>query len=110
MNTAKGLLERVRAFGPALEGTELVFATDPPPELDVVLCVLHTGVRALLAGKTWWGTTSPKVRVLELNPADPLPAGVALLAVEGDGRWDRLRPDAHLDLPKLFTPDTSPAR
>lgn len=85
MTTAKELLARVRGSGPAVEGVELVFASDLPPELDVVVRVLYTGVRAALTGRRWWGATDGKPRVIELSPLAPIPAGVALLAVEGDG-------------------------
>ncbi|AWM39108.1 hypothetical protein GobsT_26160 [Gemmata obscuriglobus] len=112
MTTATELLARVRGYGPAAEGAELVFATDPPPELDVLLRVLHTGIRAVLTGRRWWGSTDGKPRVVELNPSVPIPADVALLAVEGDGVWDRVRPDARIDFPELFAaPETArPAR
>ncbi len=103
-STADALLAAVRPFGPAVEGAAMVFALDPPAALLPALAVLHTGVRALLAGRRWYGcgldrrTAAPR----PLDPAAPIPAGVALLAVEGDGRWDRLDPAARLDLPALF--------
>lgn len=100
--TARELLAVVRSFGPLVEGTDLTFVTDLPEELDVVLRVLHTGVRAALTGRRWWGSTSEKPRVIELSPADLVPDGVTLLAVEGDERWDRVPIDARLDFPTLF--------
>ncbi len=108
--TARALLDRVQQFGPAVEGNDLTFATDPPPELDAVLCVLHSGVRAVLTTRRWWGSTGEKARVVELNPAAPIPAGIALLTVEGEDVWDRIRPDAPIDLPELFTPNASKTR
>jgi hypothetical protein len=54
--TARELLERVREYGPGVEDGDLVFETEPP-ELDAALRVLHTGVRALLTGRRWWGST-----------------------------------------------------
>jgi len=99
---ARELCDIVRPYCPAAQGAELSFEIDPPLELDVVLRVLHTGVRAVLTGRRWWGSTGTKPRVVELNPAAPIPAGIELLAVEGDDCWDRIRPDAHIDLPKLF--------
>jgi len=106
-NTARGLLSAVQQYGPAVEDGDLTFATDPPPELDAVLRVLHTGVRALLAGRRWWGSTSEKPRVIELNPAEPIPADITLLTVEGDRCWDRIAPDAQIDFPKLFVSVTT---
>lgn len=108
--TARELLDRLEPFGPAVEGTELVFASDPPTELDAVVCVLQTGVRALLTRRPWWGSTSEKPRVIELNPAAPIPAGITLLVVEGDGRWDRIAADAHIDMPDLFAASAGKTR
>jgi hypothetical protein len=108
-STAADLLAAVRPFGPAAEGDELVFAIDPPPELIPRLAVLHTGVRALLTGRRWVATVEggkagrfTRVSVPVLDPNAPLPAGVTLLCVEGDRKWDRLDPAARLDLPDLF--------
>ena len=101
--TARALLALVAAFGPAVEGEELVFAADPPAELAAALRVLHTGVRAALAGRAWWGSaTDGRPRVIELRPDSPVPPGIGLLCVEGDSRWDRVAPDARLDHPPLF--------
>ncbi len=108
--TARELLGLVQQYGPTVEGIDLTFDTDPPPELDAVLSVLHTGVRALLTERRWWGSTSEKPRVIELNLAAPIPAGITLLSVEGDEVWDRLAADAHLDFPQLFIPNTGKAR
>jgi hypothetical protein len=40
--------------------------------------------------------------VVELNPAEPIPADITLLTVEGDACWDRIAPDARVDLSGLF--------
>ena len=45
--TAAGLFALVRPFAPAVEGEELVFAADLPADLEPVVAVLHTGLRAL---------------------------------------------------------------
>ena len=102
--SARDLLSVVEPFGPAVEGTELVFRSDPPAESLAALGVLHTGVRAALTGRRWWGSSSDVPRVVELNPSAPIPAGIALLSVEGDRRWDRIDPAARIDLPHLFAP------
>ena len=107
IHTARDLLTHVRRSGPLVEGNELTFVGDPPPELDALLDLLHTGVRALLTGRCWWGSTTAKPRVIELNPAAPIPHGIELLAVEGDARWDRIPPDARIDFPYLFAPAPS---
>lgn len=101
--TARDLLARLAPFGPAVEGGELVLASDPPADLLAVLRVLHTGVRAALSGRAWWGSTSDgKPRVFELPTDAPVPVGVSLLCAAGDARWDRVPPAARLDLSHLF--------
>lgn len=102
--TARSLLAALESFGVTVEGGELVLAADPPAELVGVLRVLHTGVRALLTGRTWYGCGSERATAAPkpLNPAAPIPAGITLLCVEGDQRWDRIDPAARLDYPSLF--------
>lgn len=102
--TARALLAALAPSGPAAEGEELAFAADPPPEFDAALRVLHTGVRAQLAGRRWVGCDGSTGRVAPLTPAAPIPAGVTLLCVEGDARWDRIDPSARLDLPSAVRP------
>jgi hypothetical protein len=106
--TARDLLAQVRPFDPVVENGELVFDRDPPGDLVPALEVLHTGVRAQLTRRTWWGGTiavGTRPRVITLNPADPIPPGINLLCVEGDGSWDRIHPLARIDHPHLFGPD-----
>ena len=107
--TARDLASALRPFRPMVEEGDLGFDLDPPEALEPVLDVLHSGVRALLSGRRWWATVEggragrfTRVRVVELNPGEQLPAGTTLLSVEGDQRWDRLDPCAHLDHPELF--------
>lgn len=103
--TARDLLALVAPFGPAVEDEELVFAAEPPTNLGPALRALHTGIRAALVGRTWWGaSTAGKPRVIELRADAPIPVGIELLCVAGDSRWDRIAPDAHLDAPHLFAP------
>lgn len=103
--TARDLLARVAPFGPTVEGAELAFATELPPELVVALGVLHTGVRAALSGRAWWGSTADgKPRVVELPTDQLVPSGIGLLCVQGDARWDRIAPAARIDFPHLFAP------
>lgn len=102
--TAAALLAAVRPFGPVADGAALAFDLDPPAELVAALAVLHSGVRALLAGRPWFGCGSDRRTAAprNLDPAAPIPEGMTLLCVEGDPRWDRLDPSARLDLPALF--------
>jgi hypothetical protein len=103
--TAAGLLARVGPFGPTVEGGALVFDLDPPDELLPLLAVLHTGIRAVLTGRTWYGSTvadGGRVWMGELDPSAPIPPRVGLLTVEGDRCWDRIHPAARIDLPELF--------
>jgi len=105
--TVRDLLALVEHLGPEVADSELSFLTDPATELLPVLGVLHTGIRALLAGRCWWGSTTGKPRVVEMNSAAPIPTGITLLAVEGDERWDRISPVARIDLPHLFVIETN---
>lgn len=102
--TARDLCAVLHAYGVMLEGNDLTFVTPLPFELEDAVQVLHTGVRAVLLGRAWWGTATEKARVVELIPAEPVPDDIALLAVASDERWDRVRPDAVLDFPHLFAP------
>lgn len=110
--TARELLARVRYLAPSVEGRELVFAADVPADLLADLTVLHTGVRAVLAGRAWRGSsTDAPARVLVLSSDEPIPEGVGLVCVEGDARWDRIPPDARCDCPHLFAePAPRPTR
>jgi hypothetical protein len=103
--TAHDLFALVKPLGPAVEAEDLVFDVEPPADLDLLLRVLHTGLRALVTGKRWYGCDGTTGRVNELNPGDPIPAGITLLAVQGDRRWDRINPSARLDHPHLFARD-----
>jgi hypothetical protein len=104
--SAAGLLAAVRPFGPEAEGESLAFDLDPPEDLLPALRVLHTGLRAALTDRTWWGcgSTRKTAAARRLDPSAPIPPGITLLAVEGDARWDRIDPAARLDLPHLFGP------
>jgi hypothetical protein len=92
----------LQPHGPAVEAGDLVFDRDPRAEWEPTLRVLHTGVRALLTLRPWWGASSDTPRVIVLNPAAPIPVGITLLCVEGDARWDRIDPAARIDIPQLF--------
>jgi hypothetical protein len=99
-----------------------VFDRPPPAHLAGPLAVLHTGVRALLTGRRWFGldptTGKPcgphpargdgPLAFGALDPTHPLPPAVGLLSVEGDSCWDRLHPLARLDRPELFAPNVAP--
>jgi hypothetical protein len=116
--TAKELLAALTAAGcrPVAEGEDLVFAADPPAELGPYLELLHTGVRAVLTGKRWHGSDrgtggssgpfpargSGPLAFGALDPGALLPPAVGLLTVAGDSRWDRIPPQALLDLPDAF--------
>ena len=104
-STAVELLARVEPFGPAVEGDSLVLDPDLPADLEPALEVLHTGLRAILTGRRWFGSTcsdGKRVMVLELDPSKPIPPRIGLLYVEGDKRWDRIDPAARIELPELF--------
>lgn len=101
-STAAELLQALADYGPIVVEDGLEFALDLPIDLEPVLAVLHTAVRAGLTRKAWLGCSSDTGRVVELSLDAKIPAGITLLAVEGDGAWDRIDPAAHLDHPRLF--------
>ena len=107
--TAVALHTLLVARGFKIEVTDGELLVDPetPPEIDRHLRLLHTGVRALVTGRKWYGSadaTSKKPWVGELSPAKLIPEGVGLLCVAGDpdGQWDRIAPYERLDNPQLF--------
>lgn len=101
---ARGLLAMLGPHNPAVEGRVLALAAALPPAAARLLAVLHTGVRALLAGRIWYGCDGDTGRVHALDPSAPIPWGVSLLCVEGDDRWDRIARAARDELPRLFAP------
>ncbi len=102
--TAADLLAAVAAYRPVVEDGALEFELDPPAGLTRRLRVLHTGVRAALAGRPWYGCGSDRRTAAprEIDPAEPIPDGITLLAVAGDRRWDRVPAGAWADLLELF--------
>ena len=95
ITSSRDLLALVWQYRPVADGSELAFDLDPPEGLVPALSVLHTGVRALLVGRPWWGSSdcnAKRAKVAELNPGGPVPDWCGLLCVEGDPRWDRIHP------------------
>lgn len=78
---------------PAIEGDELVFDRDIPDDLLPFVEVLHTGLRAHLTGKRWFGIDANGRGASRpdgiLSFSELLPEHVRLLSVEGDN-WDRI--------------------
>ena len=106
--TAHQLLDALRAAGVELaaDGIVLDVGGRVPPHLAPLLKVLHTGVRAALTGRMWWGSGSERPRVEAISCNQRFPEWVGLVCVEGDetggGKWDRLPADARIDYPELF--------
>ncbi|MFO0847301.1 MAG: hypothetical protein U0871_01900 [Gemmataceae bacterium] len=100
--TARALLAALADYGPTVIGGGLTFAAAPPPALVAALKTLHTGVRAVLTGRRWFGIdarghgTGPG-RYGALDPAAPIPPDTVLVTVEGDLTWDRLPPSGRPD-------------
>jgi hypothetical protein len=90
--TTRELVALVVPFGPIVKGEDLVFDAEIPTPLEAAMRVLHTGVRAVLTGKSWWGASATNPRVLLLCADMPIPANIDLLCVAGDQRWDRMSP------------------
>jgi hypothetical protein len=110
LTTARDLLFAVESFGPLVLGDELVFSGELSAELEPVLSILHTGVRAQLVKRKWYGCEGETGRVIDLSPAAPILPEITLLCVEGDERWDRIHPAARLDRPELFVPSAPKQR
>jgi hypothetical protein len=62
-----------------------------------------------LTARAWFATLEERrtgrftrLRVVELDPAIPLPPGTTLLCVAGDSRWDRVAPEAKINHAGLF--------
>jgi hypothetical protein len=92
-NTARALFSLVRVFGPDVKDEAFVFDRELPKVLASIVAIVHTGIRAVIAGRQWWGSTNwsagrPRVAVLCLD--SPIPHWRGLLSVEGDTKWDRL--------------------
>jgi len=111
--TAAKLLDALIVAGcnPAIDGLDVTFDREPPPELNRFLDVLLTGVRAQLLDKQWFGIDCATGRFLgkggHLNPAAKLPRNVGLLTV-ANGKaepWDRLSPWVLTDFPDCFDPE-----
>ncbi len=121
--TAEKLLDALIVAGcaPAVDGPDVTFDRDPPPELGRYLDVLLTGVRALLMGNRWHGIDCATGRAVGphplrthgpvafgcLNPAAKLPRNVGLLTVENGKAepWDRLSPWVLTEFPDCFEPE-----
>jgi hypothetical protein len=119
--TASQLLSELRQCGcePGVDGFDLVFDSEPPAHLAPFLAVLHTGVRAILTGRRWFGidpTTgrscgpqracgSGPLAFGALDPTKLLPRRCGLLCVEKDPCLDRIHYAAFLDSPAVFEPE-----
>ena len=122
--TVRHLMTALAAARVRLEagGTTLYWVAEgggPADDLIDALAVLHTGVRAVITGRRWFGIDcktgrpcGPQPKACDgllgfgaLDPGRKLPHNVGLLSVEGDPIWDRVAPLARLDLPHLFAPE-----
>jgi len=107
--TAVELLRRLVEAGcdPAAEGADLTLDADPPAELEPLIWVLHTGLRAILSGRRWFafdaaGRGCGPRGDHALDPGRLLPRGATHVCVEGFA-WNRL--DGCVGLhPELFEP------
>lgn len=112
--TAAELLSALQTAGcdPTVAEDELVLSYDPPPALAPAVALLHTGVRAILTGKRWYGCDTTTGRTVALEPEMPtmaslfkptrpfpLPAGAEVVAhkckphARVGGALDRLTKD-----------------
>ena len=84
---------------PSVDGRTLVL----PPHLSDMhhrsLQVLHTGVRAILSNRPWYGCSCATGWSMPLSPEQLIPGWIGLLCVAGDTDWHRiphLTPDERL--------------
>ena len=94
--TAADLLRRLVEAGcdPAVEGADLTLDADPPAELEPLVGVLHTGLRAILSGRRWFafdaaGRGCGPRSDHALDPGRLLPRGATHVCVEGFA-WNSL--------------------
>ena len=107
--TAADLLRLLVEAGgdPAAEGADLTLDADPPAELEPLVEVLHTGLRALLSGRRWFAFDAagrgcgPRTDHA-LDPGRLLPRGATHVCVEGFA-WNSLDGCVNRH-PELFEP------
>lgn len=102
--SAASLFALVEDFGPRVERDELIFEFELPKNFESLVSIVHTGIRALLTERTWYGCGSEvkTAAAVALIPSAPIPLDVTLLAVGGDLCWDRIHPATRIDHPELF--------
>ena len=111
--TAVDLLAAIASFDPSPDGEGLAYDEGLPEDLERLVAVLHTGVRAIMTGREWWGSTVSATvsgqnglkrlpRVVQLDPSKCLPHDIQLLSVEGDSRWDRINLAIVCELPAVW--------
>jgi len=110
MTAAKllGLLTQAGCV-PSVRGCFLEFDEDVPEELEGFVELLQTGLRAIIAGRHWFGIDADGRGVGPLADGAldfrrPLPATARCLAVEGEygAGWDRIDPRALTEHPSAF--------
>jgi hypothetical protein len=90
--TARAVLAALEQAGcsPRVAGEALSFTRRPPRELFPLVRVLHTGIRAVLTGRTWLGCSTDTGWSAPLDPGAAVPDWCGLLCVQGDSAWDRM--------------------
>jgi len=108
--TAHELLTALVAVGcePFRENDDIEVKRDVPRDLYPYVELLHTGVRAILSGRRWFGIDADGRGVGfgvggEMSPFETIPDNAVLLTVEGArDSWDRIPQQVKLDFPKAF--------
>ena len=121
--SAVQVFDLLRLYDPTVEGAELIFASDPPDDLWQMAAILHTGLRAVLMNRRWFGIDTDghscgpypsrgngPLAFGALDTAKPIPQQVRLVTVEGERGWDRVRPASYMNFPQLFTTNLPPKR
>lgn len=90
--TAEGVtafLQRGRQT-PQVHDQSLVLPPHVSIEILRSLKVLHTGVRAILSNRPWYGCSCTTGWITTLSPEHLIPGWVGLVCVAGDKSWHRL--------------------
>jgi hypothetical protein len=93
---------------PAAEGQDLVILGDEVPDhLEAPLELLFTGLLAMYRGCAWLGCDGSTGAIETLNPGQPIPQNVTLLASANteeypQNYWHRISAGVRRSLPKAF--------
>jgi hypothetical protein len=105
--TAMELHTAIRYAGITLtiEGDELVLSAPPPPGLAGYLSLLHTGIRAIIRGRKWYGIDQNGRGCSDdgtIDPREKIPSSVYLLSVGSESSWHHIDNRLRDEVPNAF--------